>query len=703
MVRLMLPFVLGLVAGDQMHAPILVLLFLLGVGTLAAYLLLRRTIEYKDRWWRGTLITIWLFLFGITWATIHSTQVHPRSIALHEGEEGPWLVRVITINRLNGTQLRADAQVVALHKEGGWLPRQGTIMLTALRSEDGSTPRIGDRLFVSAPLKRIARIADPGGFDRRLWAAARGIELELFATSRDWHLVDHTTTWVDRFSALRRTIGEWVDSAGLGPREQALVKALVLGQRDELDGEQRTAFARSGTIHVLAVSGMHVGLIYVIIRSFFSWAGGNRRIRILRSLFVLFVLWMYAGITGAAPSILRATIMFSLIAMGDIITRRTEHVNSLAAALLLLVLWDPSMLGNVGFQLSFLAVLGIIMFYKPILDLWTPKQRIMRHIWSLAVVSIAAQTLTTPVSLYYFNAFPVWFLPANIVVVSIVGISVWLSIALIMLHWLPWVNELLVWLLTILLKVVAAVTATFASMPLAYPALRVDQVMMFLLFMTILAMGALLIWRWRNTKWIAVASIVLLIMVWGYNAGSMNRTEAFIIYDERKGYLASMTKGRDMVMLVGQERPLDDAYILRKTEQHAKAWGLRRTLHVPLNSLKGDGTEKIAHTVIAAGRWASDAFDVLFLSDGSQEEDIKGLSGLDAVIFHDMEHIPDKLLEAAAGASACIILAGKNSWRSRAYVGRWCAQQAIPFHDVFAQGAFILEKEHRKVNRDRSA
>src|SRR5690606_15125515 len=127
---------------------------------------------------------------------------------------------------------------------------------------------------------------------------------------------------------------------------------------------------------------------------------------------------------GASPSVLRATIMFSLFTVAGMGERRTDHLNSLFTAAFVLLLWEPRMLGQTGFQLSFLAVLGIILFYKPIEALWSPGNRVLRGLWSLAVVSISAQLLTTPLSMHLFKAFPVWFLPANLVVVVAVGLAV---------------------------------------------------------------------------------------------------------------------------------------------------------------------------------------------------------------------------------------------------------------------------------------
>jgi competence protein ComEC len=691
MFRMAVPLVAGVVLARWWAIPIIPLLLVFLVATVVVLHQFLTVTVYSRRWIRGFTLLVWLLIFGALWMRVRDPSSSPHAIEHHVGEEGPWLVRVITLNRVTPTQLRADAQVEALYKEGVAGRTRGVIMLTLLRDENDQQPRVGDRMMVHAPMKRIQRIADPGGFDRQVWAAARGIQLELFATAADWMRIDHTTTWIDHFSSLRKTIGEWVSGSGLEPREQALVKALVLGQRDELDSEQRTAFARSGTIHVLAVSGMHVGLIYAVITFLFKWLGGSRRARIGRGVIIVVMLWLYAGITGGAPSILRATMMFTFIALADMTARRTDHFNSLFAAMFLMLLWDPAMTGIIGFQLSFLAVLGIILFHSPIENLWVPRNRVMRWIWSLAVLSIAAQTVTLPVSLYYFKAFPLWFLPANIIVVAAVIVSVWASLALIVFHWLPFVSDALVWVLTLLLKVVAGATGFFAGMPAAYPAVRINVTMMVFLFVLVLASVAWWQWRWQSMRWVTWSAVCALLLAWSMNAREINRSNVFTLYDESAGVLASITRGREFTVLVDPAKRQEDPFTERKIVQHRKAAGLDAPDVLHPKRLRSGELHQLNGNLTGGGLWVNDAFNVLFVdSAGTMNFPETGL--LDAVIIHDMDRVPEHLLEQAAAVSKHLVLAGRTSWRTREKVAEWCVERDVPFHDVFGQGAFRIER-----------
>ncbi|MFN3875817.1 MAG: ComEC/Rec2 family competence protein, partial [Flavobacteriales bacterium] len=404
------------------------------------------------RWLRGAALIVWLVMAGLGWQALRAPQGDPFGLGAG-GAEGPWLVRVTSLSAVR--ERRIVAEGVALARIAGQSPepRRGKVLLTLLR-EGGQAvaPAVGDAVWVDGELAAIGRTPDPGGFDRAARAEACGLAHELLAPAGHWRIAGHERRWTDAFQHARAGIAAWLDASGMAPRELALVKALVLGLRDELDGEQRTAFARSGTIHVLAVSGMHVGLVYAALMYALGRLGKGARARWARGMLVLAALWGYAGLTGASPSVVRAAFMFSLFALAGFSRRQPDHLNSLFAAAFFLLLYDPGLLTQAGFQLSFLAVLGIILFYAPLSRIWSPASRLLRQAWGLVAVSASAQLLTAPLAMVLFKAFPIWFLPANLVVVSAVSLAVYGGAALIALSWVPLLGEALALALQALLR-----------------------------------------------------------------------------------------------------------------------------------------------------------------------------------------------------------------------------------------------------------
>jgi competence protein ComEC len=650
-------------------------------------LVLALRLGVEVRWRRGPMVFLWCFVFGVFWQLARDPLRHPAHAANEGAVEQLWALRITAINGFSEKVVRGDAEVLGVQLGDSTHARKGKVMVTLMRHSDEDLPLPGDEILIRTTLEPITRIPDPGGFDRRAWAASRGMYQECFAVPQDWYRIGHATQWFDPFASSRARVSEWLVESGLPQRQRAMVKALVLGLRDELEGEQREAFVRSGTIHILAVSGTHVGFIYLMLMFLFRWMGGGPKARFWRGALVLIALWCYAGLTGAHPSVLRATIMFSLFTGAGMVQAQVESLNSLCIAALGLLLWDPHMIVEVGFQLSFLAVLGILLFHGPMERSWVPNNKWVGHVWSLMVLSIAAQLLTTPLTLYLFGAFPVWFLPANLIVVTAAGFAVYGAVGLLAVHRIPILGPLVVFLLTLLLQVVDSVTVFFAGLPGAYPAIRIEKVDVVLLFLLVLTIAMRVMWRWHPAGRLALGVSCALVLSWGWKShGSQERT-TFTIYDDRQAMQAAFTVGRSHVVLSDDTLAEQDPWVLRKVERHQRAQGTDPALYFTTRELNESKVHRLGGTVHGGGVWATDRFQVGFMSEGRSPMGRE----TDVLVIHDLRYVAEGQLAAAAMGSTQVVLAGSLSWKSRKFIQRWCADRGIPVHDVRDQGAFKLE------------
>ena len=264
---------------------------------------------------------------------------------------------------------------------------------------------------------------------------------------------------------IRQRLLQRYEELGITGNEKGTLAALSLGWRDELDKDIKTSFARSGAMHVLAVSGLHVGLIYFILLRLLILVGIGQplyeeRIRwCLRGAIVLLVLWLYALITGFSPSVVRATIMLSLVEIMHILHRRPLSANIVAAAAVFILAFQPLDLFSVSFQLSFAAVSGILLFL-PFIERALPVHRIpaqwlrtiVLYVRDLVGVSIAAQMATLPITLYYFGLASTWFLLTNIIILPLAALVLWGAIGIWTIGWwtpiglaLAWLTDKLVW------------------------------------------------------------------------------------------------------------------------------------------------------------------------------------------------------------------------------------------------------------------
>jgi competence protein ComEC len=409
---------------------------------------------------------------------------------------------------------------------------------------------------------------------------------------------------------------------------------------------------------------------------------------------VLIALWGYAGLTGASPSVLRATFMFSLFTLSNMLAQRTDHLNSLFAAAVVLLLWEPRMLLQAGFQLSFLAVLGIILFYKPLERLWSPRSQFLRKVWSLAIVSISAQLLTGPLSVHLFKAFPVWFLPANILVVTAAGLAVYGGVALLLLHKVPLFGALITWALTLLLRGVGELTAYFAALPGAYPAVRVDAWSTVLLYLLMFTVAAWLTWGWRRMRLPAAVCASLLLVSWNKALDRNEVRQAFTVYDVQGRLDAAMTVGESLVVLGDADSLARDPWALRRIERHQRSEGLRHIGFLPHRALFADSVTQQAGTLAAAGRWRSEHIDIAFLTaDDSLRAPQK--ERFDVVVVSGLSYIAPARLERSVAIADRVVLAGDLRWKVRRLISEACARAAIPCHDIRSDGAFILEAGSR--------
>ncbi len=685
MVRLASPFVLGvaLATGAQPAlAPVLLILLAASIMLVAMLLL---PVDQATRWRRGAAVAAWSMAFGASWQTVHA----PRSDAAHAMNarlgEGHWLVEVSGINRRDDRSISAEGRLRAVLRGDSVREVHGLVLLALKRAPAMVPIRKGDELLVSGVLAPIARTPDPGGFDRTAWAASRGIAHEIGAGQRHWHRVGHRPHWSEAFSEFRTGIGDWLESSELNAREGALVKALVLGERDELDSGRRDAFVRSGTIHVLAVSGMHVGLIYLVITRLLGWMGKTRWARIGKGVLVLACLWFYAGLTGASPSVMRASVMFSLFTIAGMARERTDHLNSLFAAAWLLLVWDPLMITQASFQLSFLAVMGIILFQRPLEGIWAPESGLVRKAWSLAVMSVSAQALTAPVSLLLFKGFPLWFLPANLVVVTAAGFAVYGGVALIALYAVPYAGAAIALALRWLIAAIDATTVFFAQLPWSYPAIRIGADDAAMLYAVILGLGAWWRWHWSAAKLVAFAGCAVLLVNWAMRASDAHGREQLVVYDQPTGFVAGILVGRDLVVISSADSLLADPRVAAKLDRHRRHDGIARILPAGTDAIKAGLSEHDA-VLMGGGRIRTARLDALLI-DGSSL--LPATGRFDAVILHGPHAFDDAGLDRIAMLARRLVLTADVPWPVRRSVLAWAEVRNVMVHDVRGQGAFL--------------
>jgi competence protein ComEC len=315
---------------------------------------------------------------------------------------------------------RVEGRITAVqYVAKDWSDNTGKVILYFPKKNFPVPVIYGDVLLVKGSLQQLTEPANPGEFNYKQFLSFNNTHHQHFIRNGEVTFLANNPPNILYHYSLKARI--WANETLLryveGDNERAVVSALVLGIKDGLDNELMNAYSATGALHVLAVSGLHVGIVYgvllLLLKPLNRWRFGKWVIALIG----VFVLWMYAFITGLSPSVLRAVTMFSFVALARPLQQHTNIYNTLSASAFCMLLWDPYLIMSVGFQLSFLAVLGIVYIQPKIYYLWNPRSLLLHKVWEISCVSIAAQVSTFLLGLLYFHQFPVYFLLSNLFVI----------------------------------------------------------------------------------------------------------------------------------------------------------------------------------------------------------------------------------------------------------------------------------------------
>lgn len=297
----------------------------------------------------------------------------------------------------------------------------------------------GARIIFKKPLQEIKNSGNPGGFDYKRYSLFRGITHQVFLKPGEYEIIPGLPEDPLKkiILASRQKILDILRTYIPGDRELGLAEALLIGYKDDLEQGLVQSYTNTGVVHIIAISGLHLGLIYWLLGLLLKPLGKNRKIRWLRPLLIIGGLWAFSFLAGAQPSILRSALMFSLIVLGESLDRKNSIFNSIALSAFILLCIDPYWLWDVGFQLSYAAVLSIIIFMKPIYNWFYFSNKLLDLAWKLNAVTLAAQLLTIPLSVYHFHQFPLLFFLTNFLAVPLSSVILLGEILLCIITFIP--------------------------------------------------------------------------------------------------------------------------------------------------------------------------------------------------------------------------------------------------------------------------
>lgn len=551
-----------------------------------------------------------------------------------------------------------------------------------------SEPRVGEVWMLSGNLLPIKNAGNPGELDYASILKRKNCWYRFYCDSLAGvnRKLEDGGGKIPGPGELRRALSLTWD----GPEEStALLKALCLGDRSGLSEDLRQSFSLAGGMHVLAVSGLHVGLIWWVLNGILSFIMPVRK-KVYKALLIILILWTYAYLTGFSSSVSRSVLMFTFYTLSGIMSHRGHSVNAILVSMFMLILIHPGRLMDVGFQLSYAAVLSIVTLNPVISGIWHPGNRLIRWCWEATGLSFSAQLGTLPLVIFYFHQVPVYALLTNLFAVPLLSIIITvfvISAPLVLAGLFVGAANSVLMLAGGVMNSLMEIIASFPGSVLT--GLYFDRFTTLMLMILIALLIIFLNNKGRVLLYLSLLSCCILGLWLSTKSSACSKSAEVQISHFRGGSLLTLREGRVV-----------DHYILSNTpgtlvwmDRHlAQAWGARRfEASVMLLDEKTPGGKMQGGISVALcagpGKWmlGNSRFQVLMLSGSAEGQEMELLSALDFDIL---------LLSGEPGQYGLdiplkfrnIVVDGSN----RAWYSGKLGERGICFYNTASQGAFLL-------------
>ena len=545
--RYLIPFIIGVhlhtILPSQVNKESMLLIT--GGVLFTVYILIRNKLNKPSiTWINGIIINTLLVIGGFLLA--NTRYQLPEYISDNTSEQ-TCIAYISEEPITSGTQNKYLATLCNYKTDSGWIKTSGKVILFIPQNNNSARLTIGSSLVFQAKLQSYSKKGNPEEFNYQRFLLNRDIYGYAYIGNNKWINLNKTVNSPKLYSIrAREYLLALYREHSIKNDEYALLAALTLGDKSELDSRLYQAFAKSGAMHILAVSGLHVGILYMVLNFLLSF---RKKKKFLNILFILLCIWTYAFLTGLSPSVQRASIMFSFISLGKTGKRDVNIYNILALSALLILVFDPSMLFHVGFQFSFLAVAGILFFQPRIVQIITPKRKIVNYGWQLLSVSFAAQLSTFPLTLYYFHYFPSYFWLTNLFIIPLVSLTFCLVIPFIIFSFSKVIASVLALMINIVLKATTLITSFISDLPgSTINNLSISKLEVVLIFIILLSLTIYFVMT--NKKWLftGLTGIVVLIatdLIIEYNLLHKNQ---FIVYNIYSTSLTQIIDGTNNII-----------------------------------------------------------------------------------------------------------------------------------------------------------
>ena len=635
--------------------------------------------RFKSGWAAGPGVALLFISVGAVLAWSHDIRQDSRWFGNYYSDSSAVIVSLSEPLVEKTKSLKANADVNYIINNNTCTKVKGRIILYFRKDSILPLLEYGSRIIFHKSLQEIKNSGNPGGFDFKRYSLFQQITHQVYLREGEFEILNGTRKSIlnNSLYTIRAKVLKTLRRNISGDKESGLAEALLIGYKDDLDKTLVQSYSNTGVVHIIAISGMHLALIYWLINLLLKLVGKRKKWRWIKPVIALSVLWSFSLLTGASASVLRAAVMFTFIVLADSFSRKSSIYNTLAASAFCLLCYNPFWLWDVGFQLSYAAVLSIVIFMRPVYNLLYIKNKLLDHIWNLNAVTFAAQMLTTPLSIYHFHQFPVYFFLTNFVAVPLSSVIVLGEILLCTVSWIPavalFVGKILSWLITLMNIYVKRIESLPGSLS---DGLQINGVQAILLFVAIAGFSFWLIEKVKPGFTIGLLAVLGFFMVRTWSFIRAEKQEKIIVYNVPQRRAIDFIAGRNYLFYGDPDLLADD--FVRNFQLKPS-----RILHRISPLLSIDGIYICSHYVNYEDK------KILLVDSALSFAEKKIRPDIDLLIISKNPKLYIAKLAKTFNIKQVLFDGSVPFWKLN-YWKKDCDSLHIPYYDVNEKGAFVM-------------
>lgn len=680
-IRLLIPLIIGIIIQWYLQIPVLTWIIILSTATLItiSYSLLPFLKRFRLAGLNGISINAIFIAAGaiLTWQHDIRNQTEWFGNSINQGQK---MIVTLSENPIQKTKsYKAEAEINYITENGKLINKKGRLILYfSIDSFPLSLSQGSIIAFTKLP-QPIKSTGNPGSFDYNRYCLFKGITHQAYLTYKDYQVSDERNeSFLPRFiNSIRKNVLAVLRKYIPGEKEKGLAEALLIGYKDDLDKTLVQSYSNTGVVHIIAISGLHLGLIYWLLVNLLKPLQRKKNIQWLRPVLIIAGLWLFSLLAGAQPSVLRSAVMFTCIVIGEGLNRKASIYNSLAASAFLLLCYNPFWLWDVGFQLSYAAVLSIVIFMQPVYNWFFIQNKSLDFLWKMTAVTIAAQILTVPLSVFHFHQFPNYFLLTNFIAVPVSSLILLGEILLCIISFIPAAAIItgkiisgMIWFMNTWIERVEALPFSL------WDGLQVNLTQTLML---LLATAFISYWLLEKQKKGLIAGLIALL---GF---VLLRTVSFTQAQQQQKLIVYNVPGKKAIDIIEGNK----YHFIGDTSLYSDDFA--RNFHLKPSRILNRVQESFDNSFSHHGKYISCRSKKIMMLD--EKTNFKSLPGekpeIDLLVLSGNPKLYISTLAKKISLRQVVIDGSVPAWKSK-YWKKDCDSLHIPWHDVSEKGAFVM-------------